>query len=253
MAQSSVQSVERTFRIIEILSHYPQGLTLKDITEKTALNKTTVFRLLDTLIQMKYINKDSLSGRYMLTIRLFQIGSKALDSLDILSVSRPHLERLTLLTDEVTHLVIPDDNKIVYLYKEIPNNNAIMASRVGTYNYMYCTGLGKSILAVLSDEEVVRIWKKSEIIQYTPFTITSLPDMQREIQQIRRQGYAIDNEEHEFGIRCVACAIRDYLGKAIGAISIAGAKARMTDERIHEIAPLVIAAAGKISSVFGGM
>lgn len=243
--------MERTFKIIETLSLYPHGISLKDLSDTVNLNKTTVYRLLDTLSQMNYVMKDSQNGKYKLTIRMFQQGSKALDGMDILSVSRPYLEKLTAITNEITHLVIPDDYRIIYLYKEMPHNNS-MSSRIGTYNYMYCTGLGKSIMAAASDEEVVRIWRKSEIIQYTPNTITTLEEMQNEISQIRKQGYAVDNEEHETGIRCVAAAITDYAGKVIGAISVATSKIRMDDERIQKIAPHVVSGAASISKVFGG-
>lgn len=252
MTGNSVQSVERTFKIIETLSLYPHGITLKDLSDTVQLNKTTVYRLLDTLIQINYVSKDSQTGTYRLTIRMFQQGSRALDGMDILSVSRPYLEKLTAITNEVTHLVIPDDYRIVYLYKEMPHNNT-MSSRIGTYNYMYCTGLGKSIMAAASDEEVIRIWRKSEIIQYTPNTITTLEQMQKEITLIRRQGYAIDNEEHETGIRCIAAAITEYSGKVIAAISVAASKIRLDDERIKKIAPHVASTATNISKVFGGI
>lgn len=252
MGTSSVQSVERTFHIIEALSSYPKGASLSELSEKIGLHKSTVYRLLSTLIAMKYVAKDEENGKYKLTTHLFEVGSRAFDGLDILSVSRPYLEKLTALTNEVTHLVIPDDCRVFYLYKEIPHNLSMMSSRIGGYNYMYCTGVGKSILAVLSDEDIIEIWHKSEIIPYTENTITSLADMQREIRQIRKQGYAVDNGEHEPSIRCVAAAIRDYSGKAIAAISVAAAKERMSDSRIAEVAPLITSTAKNISKVFGG-
>lgn len=252
MDNSTVQSVERVFSILEALSEYPKGISLGDLSEIVSLHKSTVFRLLSTLGKMNYITKDSITGKYKLTIRLFEIGSRALDGFDLLSVSRPYLEKLTSLTNEVTHLVVPDDQWVVYLYKQAPHNFSIMSSAIGMRNYMYCTGVGKSIMAACSDEEIIRIWHSSEIIPYTPSTLTSLAAMQAEIKIIRQQGYAIDNEEHEPGIRCVAAAITDFSGKAIAAISLAATTYRMSDARIQELAPLVISTAKSISSVFGG-
>lgn len=107
-------------------------------------------------------------------------------------------------------------------------------------------------MAACSDEEIIRIWHSDEIIPYTPSTLTSLAAMQAEIKIIRQQGYAIDNEEHEPGIRCVVTAITDFSGKAIAAISLAATTYRMSDARIQELAPLVISTAKSISSVFGG-
>ncbi len=252
MDNSTVQSVERVFSILEALSEYPKGISLGDLAETVSLHKSTVFRLLSTLGKMNYITKDTSNGKYKLTIRLFEIGSRALDGFDLLTVSRPYLEKLTALTNEVTHLVVPDEQWVVYLYKQAPHNFSIMSSEIGMRNYMYCTGVGKSIMAAGSDEEVIRVWHNSEIIPYTPSTITSLASMQEEVKKIRRLGYAIDNEEHEPGIRCVAAAITDFSGRAIAAVSLAATVYRMPDERIQELAPLVISTAKNISSVFGG-
>ena len=115
MDNSTVQSVERVFSILEALSEYPKGISLGDLAETVSLHKSTVFRLLSTLGKMNYITKDTSNGKYKLTIRLFEIGSRALDGFDLLTVSRPYLEKLTALTNEVTHLVIPDEQWVVYL------------------------------------------------------------------------------------------------------------------------------------------
>ncbi len=251
--KSSVQSIDRVLDIIEALAKSVRGITLTDLAEMVSLHKSTVHRLLSTLVSKNYVLKDPESGKYRLTMRMFEIGSQVVAGLNIVSVARPYLEHLSAVTDEAIHLVVRDGTEIVYLYKEDPSSMSIvnMASRVGLRNPLYCTAVGKSILAALPEDEAEAIWDKSTITRFTNNTITTFARMKQEMAQIREKGYAIDNEEHERGVRCIAVAIRDFSGNAVAAISVSASASRLDDNRIDEISSEVMQAASSISRLLG--
>lgn len=251
---SSVQSLDRIFLIIEYLSKYPKGISLTNICNATQLPKSTTSRLLSALISHGYASQDIETKKYRLTLRFFEIGSRIADGNDLLSVAKPYLENLSTLYQEAVHLVVRDKDEIVYLYKEAPFNNNIlnMSSCVGLRNPMYCTGVGKSILAFLPEEEIRSIWQRNPPTQFTPNTIMSFSVMQREISRIQELGYAIDDEEHELGIRCIAAPIFDYSGIPFAAISLSAPSVRLNDSEIQKFVPAILETANNISRYYGG-
>lgn len=251
-AVSAVQSIDRIFLIIELLSNYPKGISLAEICAATSLPKSTVSRLLASLITHGYAVQEIDTKRYRLTMRLFEIGSRIAGSANILSVARPYLEYLSNVSGEAVHLVSRVKDEIVYLYKEEASNSIVrMSSFVGLRNPMYCTGVGKSILAFLPNDEIQAIWQRTKPTQFTPNTITSFSAMQEEIALIRQRGYAIDNEEHEAGVRCIAAPILDFSGTPIAAISLSAPAVRLNDPEIERYAPMLMDAASNISRYFG--
>jgi IclR family KDG regulon transcriptional repressor len=214
MHKNGVQSIERTFSIINELSQVPNGISLSKLATATALNKSTVHRLLSALIMLGYVTKDERTSRYMLTIKMFEIGSRVIDKLDINAVSKLYLEKLSIVTGEAVHLVVRDGNYIVYISKQDSGSNSVrMSSRIGLRRPMYTTAVGKSILAELPSEEVEKIWQTSIIIKYTANTITSLAELKGQLDIIRKRGYAIDDEENELGVKCVGASLLDYSRK----------------------------------------
>ena len=249
---SSVQSIDRVFLIIELLSEHPRGISLTEICSATSLPKGTVSRFLASLITHGYAMQEPDTKRYRLTMRMFEIGSRVAGSTNILSVARPYLEYLSNVSGEAVHLVSRVKDEVVYLYKEEASNSIVrMSSFVGLRNPMYCTGVGKSILAFLPDDEMLAIWSRTKPIRFTASTITTLEAMRQEIQKIRQQGYAIDDEEHELGVRCIAAPILDFSGAPVAAISLSAPVTRLNDAGIQKYAPMVMEAASNISRYFG--
>lgn len=247
-----VQSVERTFSVIEALSHKPKGASLTELTAATDLNKTTVYRLIKSVIRLGYAAKDEESGKYFLTTKMFEVGSRAINRSDLLTISRPFLDKISDITGEAVHLVIRDGNDIVYIYKVDSGNSSIrMSSRIGLRNPMYCTSVGKAILAELPDEEVDDIWNNSDIRQRTPNTITDPIILKEQLRQIRANGYAIDNEENELGVKCIGASITDSSSNVLGAFSISVPAIRMDDKRMTELVHLVIDTKKEISLAIG--
>jgi DNA-binding IclR family transcriptional regulator len=207
--------------------------------------------MLSALVTHGYVVQDRENRRYRLTMRMFQVGSRVADSNGILRAARPYLDDLAQRTGETIHLVTRLDNEVLYLYKEDGGAGYVrMASYVGLHNPMYCTGVGKSILAYLPEEELQRVWSSSQIVAHTPRTIIRLEDMLEEAARIRRLGYALDMEEHEEGVRCIAAPILDTNRSPIAAISLSAPAMRLDDDRIRQLVPLVLETAEKIAKAY---
>lgn len=234
--KSGVQSVERIFQLIESLAAHPAGAGLQRLAQDTGLAKSTVHRLLASLVSLGYAAQDE-NGRYRLTLKMFELSSGIVNSMDIMDVAKVHLERLAQRTGEAVHLVIRDGQDIVYIYKT-ESGPMRMSSRVGLRSPLYCTGVGKAILATLPADEVAQIWHHTTPQKLTAHTIVEYDALQAQLAEVRTNGYAIDDEENELGVRCVAVAIPGVGGRADSAFSISGLAPYMTPERIRRIATL---------------
>ena len=229
--------------IIEELGRVSGGVALGDLSGRVGLHKSTVHRLLTCLAAMGYVTQDSFTGRYRLSLKLFEVAGRAVNSLDIVSAAKPHLDRLSATCGEAVHLVIRDGVDMIYVYKVDANVNSIrMSSSVGLRIPMYCTGVGKAVLAGCSQEEVRQIWDASDIRSLTPSTITDLTALQEQLELVRQRGYAVDDEENEPGVRCVAVALPQMLGGPPAAYSISAPSMRMRDEQIRQFAALALQA-----------
>ena len=237
--KGGVQSVERIFQLIEQLESHPAGASLQRLAQETGLAKSTVHRLLASLVSLGYAAQEPETGRYRLTLKMFELSSGIVNSMEIMDVAKAHLERLSQRTGEAVHLVIRDARDIVYIYKT-ESGPMRMSSRVGLRSPLYCTGVGKAILATLPPEEVEDVWNHSSLKKLTSRTVVDLTEMQDQLAEVRANGYAIDDEENEMGVRCVAVAIPGPDGRAESAFSISGLAPYMTPERIRRVAALAL-------------
>ncbi len=234
---SNVQSVERIFKIIEILTKHPKGAGLQDITANSNLAKSTVHRLLQSLITLGYVVKDSNTAHYRLTLKMFELSSSIVHEMDLLSIAKPHIDKMARITKEAVHFVLQDGSDIIYIYKAEGEGGHMlrMGSHVGRRTPMYCTGVGKAILATNSYNDVEKVWKSSDIKALTGKTITNFNKFIAGLKQVQKQGFAIDDEENEIGVRCVAFSLPSLNGRANAAFSLSGPVSRMTDSRIEEL------------------
>lgn len=246
-----VQSVDRALSIMEVLSDYSEGLGITEISSRINLHKSTVHRLLATLIHMGYVVQDPISNKYQITLKLFELGNKRLESMDLFTVAKPFLKELMAKTNEVIHLVIRDGNEIVYIDKVESNNTIRMVSRIGKRSPMYCTAVGKAILAQLPEEEAKKVWNNTNIVEFTKYTITEWDHMKKELSLIRQNGYAVDEQENELGVRCVGAVILNHSEEVAGAISISGPAIRVKKELISEFSELLIYYCQMISKELG--
>ena len=247
-----VQSIDRVLDIVEALSAAPGGLSLAQLAARVELHPSTAHRLLAALAARGYAQKSPAGGRYRLTLRLFEIGSRVANETGLLSLSRPSLESLRERTGETVHLVVRDGCEAIYLYKEGAGGAEVrMGSSVGSRYPMYCTGVGKSLLALLPEAEVERIWNAAPVTRFTDSTIVDFGALRAELAKIRAAGYAVDREEHEPGVSCVAAAVRDFEGKPVAAVSVSAPSFRFTPNTERAFAPLVIETAAAISRLLG--
>lgn len=235
-AKNPVQSAERIFQVLEILADNGE-MGLMELSGALGLHKSTVHRLLMSLIYMGYAKQDEVSQKYMLTYKMVNMAGKILERTDILQVARPYLERLSDISGEAVHLVQREGNHILYISKiEAKVGTIRMVSHVGMVHPMYCSGVGKAIMATLPEKEVKQIWNESIIERKTSKTITDIDEMLRVLVEVREKGYALDDEENEEGVRCIASCLRGYGNEVKYAFSVSGPASRMTKERIEELA-----------------
>ena len=250
---SSVQSLDRAFDLLELLCRSTGGMTITALSEQTGLHKSTVHRLLSSMATRGFVMQDWATSVYFPGMHLCELASFVTENLDIVGRARAPMEQLAHKTGETVHLVMRDENEIVYLHKVESMHSAIrMFSRIGMRRPLYCTGVGKAILATWPDDEVDAVWNTSEIRAYTEHTIVKYDAFHRELDRIRRQGYAYDDEENEIGVRCIAAAVPDYAGRAGYAISISAPLSRMSDERMRELCGPLCAARNQIAAILGG-
>ncbi|MEB7754878.1 IclR family transcriptional regulator [Staphylococcus pseudoxylosus] len=217
---SNVQSINRTLNILEIISEQEQ-ISLKDLVETTKLSKATVHRLVNSLINNGYVEKNELTGLYEITFKMFQLGNKRVQNIDFLNVAKSMISQLTNTLGETCHLVVEDNYEVLYIDKFVPNNNTrAMASKIGTRAPMYCTAVGKSILSTYDNETIKEIWEQSNIVKLTENTIIDFTQLMHEIEEIRKRGYSVDNEENERGIYCISTYFVNYRNEVQGAISL---------------------------------
>ncbi len=245
--QSSVQSVERTFKLVEILSE-KGALGITELSVLSGLNKTTVYRLLSTLVNLGYVRKKTANEKYELTLKFLRLSADTLSKIDFRHTARPYLEKIPAKTGETVHLVERIGNDIIYIDKfESAVNSVRMVSRIGFTLPMIYTAVGKAIMAKLTDKEIEKIWNESEIIAKTDKTVTDFTEFMKEIEIVRKRGYATDLEENESGVCCVAAALTDMYGEYKYAFSVSAPVTRIDDKKIAEIGLLITETAQKIS------
>lgn len=233
--KNPVQSAERIFQVLEMLAENGE-VGLMEISSALNLHKSTVHRLLMSLIYMGYAKQDETTQKYMLSYKIVNMAGKILDRMDILQIARPYMDRLSDISGETVHLVQREGNNILYIYKAEAKVGSIrMVSHVGMVHPMYCSGVGKAIMATLEEAEVKQIWNESIIEKKTDKTITDIDDMMKVLKEVKENGYALDDEENEEGVRCIAACLRDYSGEVRYAFSVSGPVSRMTKERVQEL------------------
>lgn len=230
---ATVQSIERAFCILEKLSENPDGIQITRLAEQVNLSKSTVHRLLSTLIEMNYVSQDIETERYKVGYQVLFLSRNLLNNTDLIAIAKPFLQSLSHDINETIHLCIEDKCEIVYIDKIESNQTIRMYSRIGSRAPMYCTGVGKMLLSNCYDKELEKVLQLTSFERRTPHTITTRDDLLNELDIIRRQGYALDDIENEQGIRCIAAPIYNYTGRVISSFSISGPSERISHERIE--------------------
>ncbi len=250
-----VQTIERVSLILEMVGQNIHGTTIRDLSAALKLPKGTVHRLLSSLSYFGYIRQDPETKGYFLGLKLMELNTHLGNQLDFRKVAEPILRDLAERTKQTAHMVIYDRNEVVYVEKietEQPAGGLKMTSRVGSRNPVHSSAVGKVLLSCFSEETVAAFLSEMGLPRRTANTITD-PDAFREhLKIVRSQGYAIDDEENEKGIRCLGAPIFDGRGRIVAAISVSGPVFQMTKKILQEMVKKeVIAAASEISRRLG--
>lgn len=248
------QSLFRGLQLIEILSNYPNGCPLAHLSELAGMNKSTVHRLLQGLHTCGYVTQAPSPGSYRLTTKFISIGQKALSSLNIIHVAAPHLEQLNLELGETVNFSTREDDHVILIYKLEPTTG-MMRTRayIGQHMPLYCSAMGKIFMAYGKSDYPDDYWQshQHEIEPLTHNTITELPKMSQELADIRKTGLAMDREENELGVSCVAAPVFDIQQRVPYAVSVSLPTAKLQQVGVKTLIKPILATAQRISQELG--
>jgi DNA-binding IclR family transcriptional regulator len=251
MADKGIQVIDRAFDILELLSDVSEGMGVTEIANRIGLNKSTVHRILNAMASRGYIERASSKGVYRNGLKLVDLASVHLNSVELKTEARPLLRELTARMNLTTHLAILDGLDAVYIDKVDVESSLRLYSQIGRRISVHCSALGKCLLSGLSEQELAERLRKCDFRRHTANTLTSRQALTRQVEAVRLRGFAVDDQEHEAGIRCMAAPVCDYRGKVVAAISLTGPASVVSRERETEIGELVASVAKDISRRLG--
>jgi IclR family KDG regulon transcriptional repressor len=241
-------SLDKSLQVIEVLGKNPQGLSLLEMSNMLGFPKSTIHHILSTFLPYDYVAQNAETKKYFLGFKFLSLGKVILDTIDVRKIAHKYLRELHEECNETTHLAILRGGKVIYIDKMERPGGLSLATYVGFATEPHAPAGGKMLLSELSPNEIKQIYHSGPLKVYGKNTITRMDQLLKELEKIRRQGYAIDDEEYYEGVRCVAAPVRAG-GKIVAAISITGSIFTMTMERIdHELKGLVMEKAEKVSS-----
>jgi DNA-binding IclR family transcriptional regulator len=219
---TNVPAVERAFHVLELIAQSRNGFSLSELSRRLRLPKSSVHLLVTTLERLGYLQKHPQTGHYLFGLKLFSLSRAALQGVELRAVARPWLEALMKRTGLTVHLGILERNEAVIIEKIEAPGLIKVASWVGRRMDVNCTGIGKALIAFLPDAEFDSLFKPGSLPRHNEHTIVSIAGIKREIARIRQQGFALDDEEDELGVRCIGAPLLDSGGRAVAAISLVG-------------------------------
>ena len=249
--QVMVQSLDRTFDILELLAGAQGGVSLTEISQRLELHKSTVYRLLAALRKRGYIEQSEKRGAYRLGLEFLHLCSQYLNSLELKTEAEPHLRRLSQVTGQTVFLAIHQGGEVVYIDKVEQFNSLRKYSVIGQRRPLHCTSLGKALLLGLSEAEIAGYCAGRTFEACSPRTITGPDALQEDLRLCRRRGWTHDDQEYTLGEQCVGAPIYDYREKVTAAVSVSWLMKAQPQARAEEMAACVMEAAWQISRRMG--
>lgn len=244
------RTTQRTVEILKLVSKNPEGITLDDICEKMELPKTSAYDIVTTLAEMGMVNVDrGQRQRYTIGLMAYRIGINYTNNLDFISVIEPELRAFAKEVGKTVFFGVRSDHEVVYICKAEPENPIITTATVGTKNPMYCTSLGKAILAYSDDETRQQVMNRIRFRKNTEKTILDQESLAAELEKVREQGYALDAREMEDHMECVGAPVFGSDGSVIGAISVSSLY-KPTEDYEH-LGRQVLAKSREVSKLLG--
>ncbi|MCU5775814.1 DNA-binding transcriptional regulator KdgR [Erwiniaceae bacterium BAC15a-03b] len=246
----SVSSVLKVFGILQALGEDREhGIT--ELSQRVMMSKSTVYRFLQTMKSLGYVSQEGESEKYALTLKLFELGAKALQNVDLIRSADIQMRELSRLTKETIHLGALEEESIVYIHKIDSMYNLRMYSRIGRRNPLHSTAIGKVLLAWRELAEVQEILQHVEFTRSTSRTVGSAEELLPVLDKVKAQGFGEDNEEQEEGLRCIAVPVFDRFGVVIAGLSISFPTIRFSEESKSDYVAMLHRAARELSSQMG--
>lgn len=248
---AGAQTVEKALQVLAVVAAQDEPISLMMLSRAAGLEKTTTRRLATALLRHGLLRVDPVTRGYSLGLQLVGLAQRALGQLNIAREALPYLERLGALSGEAVHLGLYDDGQVAYT-AQIPSiHPVVIRVRVGSRVPLHCTAMGKVLLAFGP-----ALWKEQLLARgllpaQTPNTITEPGELVEHLARVRRLGYALDDEEHRQGVRCIGAPVRDHSGLAVAAISITGPAFRLAREDLQALVRPLIETAAEFSIVLG--
>jgi DNA-binding IclR family transcriptional regulator len=245
------QSLKRGLRIIEVIASIGASATLAEIARKTALPRSTAHHLLRALVEFGYLVQDGGARTYTLAPKLFRLTGRTWSKEQLAEIAMSFLDELSRRTGEGTSLAVLRDGVVTVVAKREPEGPVRVVQEVGAKRPVYCTAVGKALAAWLPEQELDGIIRRTVFKRLTPNTITTPAAFRREMARIRAAGFALDNEEHIEGIRCIASPIRDHSGEVRASLCVVGPKTRLPQRRLLKIRQTLFSVANDLSARLG--
>lgn len=251
-AAGGVQSVDRALAILEVLGEDEEGYRLTHLAQRTGLSPSTVHRILTTLERRRFVQFDHGAGTWHIGRTTFSVGAAFVRQRNFVAPALPFLRRLRDQTRETANLGVIDEGEVVVLTQVESREIMRAITRVGGRAPMVSSGMGKATLATYSTEDVTALIRSRGLRKTTSKSIVRRGDLMAELERIRQNGYAVDDEEYAADLRCIAAVVYNHQAEALCAISISGLAERLTGDRIPALGRLVSDTAREMTLALGG-
>ncbi len=246
MEDVKVKSLYKAIKLLDYFTIENPERGISELAELSGMYKSSVHNTVTTFEKCGILQKNLKNNKYRLGLKILQLNYNLCTSDDLRQIMQPYMERASNFGKESVYLAVPSGTEIIYLNAHYPAGVTPGRSIVGIKAPMYCTGVGKAILAHLPEDILDEI-AATGFVKYTSHTISDIVALKEELALIRQQGYALDNMEHEYGIKCVAVPIKNIRGEVVGGLSISGPSLRFCDQKLNEYANLLTSMSLEVS------
>jgi DNA-binding IclR family transcriptional regulator len=246
-----INSILRASTVLRCFSKEGSHFKISELARQLHLDRSTTYRILLSLEKCGFVEKDEKTGEYSLGMAAFEVGNAFIRQMDFVKISKPIIADLALSVQETVHLAVLSNTEIVYVDKADSPRTLGVISKIGQRGPVYCTALGKVLLAHQPQAELTRIIQEIKLRPYTKNTITSKKVLAEELKEIRKKGYSLDRREIEEDVECIGAPIRDHRGEVIAALSISGPQKKIATPNEGQFVNQVVKAAALISSKIG--
>jgi len=249
--ESPSVAVERALAMLEAVAQEPEGLSNAEISRKLKIPKSSASYILRTLESQGYLNRDEESGKYRVGLKILSLSRGALSGIDVREVALPIMRHLMEKTNLTCHLAILDGPDAVYIEKVEPHGFLRVDTWVGRRMRVHATSVGKALVAYIPQERLEKIISQSGMEKRTPKTLTTMPRLLKELEKVRAQAYAVDDEENNLGARCLGAPIFDQDGTIEASLGLSGTTQQVNSQTMPHIVEALKDAARHISMQLG--